>query len=114
MSTRHLHDEMTIVAQCTPNGAGAIALIRLSGTDTIEIANKLALLHSEKKLIDQPSHTIHAGWVIDGKTKVDQVLFLLMHGPRTFTGQHTVEITCHNNPFICEQIIALAISHGAR
>jgi tRNA modification GTPase len=115
MSIRHLQDEAAIVAQCTPRGSGALAIIRISGANAIEVANKMALLASAKPLVEQPTHTIHAGWVVDqGAVKVDQVMFLLMTGPRTFTGQNTVEITCHNNPFICERIIELAIMHGAR
>ncbi len=66
-------------------------------------------------LVDLPSHTIHSGYVIDQKHEiVDHVMFLVMHAPRTFTGQHTVEITCHNNQFIIERIIELAIAYGAR
>ena len=107
--------EHSIIAQCTPHGSGALALIRLSGSNAIEIADKFALLGSGKSLRDAKTHTIHYGWVVapDG-THIDQVLFLLMHAPRTFTGQDTIEITCHNNPFIIEQIISLAIKFGAR
>ncbi len=108
-------DESTIVAQCTPKGSGALALLRLSGIDAIAIANNLSKLASKKKLIDVPTHTIQYGSVIDEKgASIDQVLFLIMHGPKTFTGQDTVEISCHNNPFIIEDIIATALKAGAR
>lgn len=111
----HSIDDQTIIAQCTPRGSGAIALLRISGINAIEIASKIAKLPGIKSLIDQPSHTIHYGSIVepDGAL-VDQVMFLLMRTPRTFTGQDTVEITCHNNQFIIEQIIVLAIAHGAR
>lgn len=109
------HDEQTIIAQCTPQGAGAIALLRLSGDDAVAIADRIAQLSSGKRLIDVPTHTIHYGNVVDkAGTVLDNVLFLVMHGPRSFTGQHTVEITCHNNPFICQAIIAAARDAGAR
>lgn len=109
------HDDQTIIAQCTPTGSGAIALLRVSGEHALKIATALSKLASHKKLIDLPTHTIHYGWVIDSNgNHVDQVLFLLMRGPKTFTGQDTVEITCHNNPFIIESIIQAALSHGAR
>lgn len=111
----HSVDEQTIIAQCTPRGSGAIALLRISGADAILIADTIALLASGKKLTTLPSHTIHYGSIVDQNgNRVDSVLFLLMHGPRTFTGQDTVEITCHNNPFIIEEIISLAIHAGAR
>ena len=108
------HDDQTIVAQCTPTGSGAIALIRLSGKDAIVIAEKISRI-AGVPFTAQASHTIHYGHVVNtDKIPIDQVLFLLMHGPRTFTGQDTVEITCHNNPFIIEAIIQQAIIQGAR
>jgi len=107
--------ESTIVAQCTPHGAGALAVIRLSGAEAITIATRFSSVASGIRLIDAASHTIHYGRVVDEKTTtIDQVLFLLMHAPRTFTGENTVEITCHNNPFIIEAIINQAVTHGAR
>lgn len=107
-------DEQTVIAQCTPKGSGALALLRLSGTKAVAITDAIAHLPGNKKLIKQPTHTIHFGWVIErsGK-KIDQVLFLLMHAPHSFTGQNTVEITCHNNPFIIEAIIHAALAAGA-
>ena len=109
------HDDQTIIAQCTPTGSGAIALLRISGEHALTIATALSKLASDKKLIDLPTHTIHFGWVIDAAgNHIDQVLFLLMRGPKTFTGQDTVEITCHNNPFIIEANYPSSTHHGAR
>ena len=110
-----LREQQAIIAQCTPQGTGALALIRISGDDAVAIASRMATLASDKLLIELPTHTIHYGWIVDQDgAHIDQVLFLLMHAPRTFTGQNTVEITCHNNPFIIDAIIAQAIAHGAR
>lgn len=107
--------EQTIVAQCTPQGPGAISLIRFSGIDAVMIADKLAKLPAQKKLSEQKSHTIHYGYVIDAQGQhIDQVLFLLMRGPHTFTGQDVVEITGHNNQFLIEAIIDRALQCGAR
>lgn len=103
----------TIIAQCTPHGTGAIALLRLSGPDAFIIADKCASLASGKKIVHVSSHTIHLGIICDEKQTIDQVMFLVMHAPKTFTGENTVEISCHNNPFIIEAIIAQAIKHGA-
>lgn len=109
------HDEQTIVALCTPKGNGAIALLRVSGKTAVETISKISKLASGKSLAEQQTHTIHYGFVLDADRKpIDQVMFILMHAPRTFTGQDTVEITCHNNPFIIEAIIAQAITAGAR
>src|SRR5690606_2121148 len=101
--------------QCTPRGNGAIALLRLSGDNAISLATSFTQLASGKRLLDCKTHTIHYGSVIDkDKTVIDTVLFLLMRGPKTFTGQDTVEITCHNNPFLIESIIQRAVDCGAR
>lgn len=109
------YDQETIIALCTPQGRGAIALLRLSGTDAVEICSKFSKLAANVALTHLPTHTIHYGWIIDANNQpIDQVMFLLMRAPKTFTGQNTVEITCHNNPFIIEHIIQQAISHGAR
>lgn len=105
----------TIIAQCTPQGSGAISLLRLSGDNAITIASKLADLASGKKLSEVKSHTVHYGTVInEHQETVDQVMFIVMYGPRSFTGENVVEITTHNNQFIIEKVIALAIFHGAR
>lgn len=108
-------DDEIIIAQCTPKGSGALALIRLTGMGALELGTSLSLLSSGKFLDQMPTHTIHYGWVINGaKERIDQVLFLVMRGPKTFTGQDTVEITCHNNPFLVDAILSEAIKRGAR
>ena len=110
-----MHDEQTIVAQCSPKGSGAIGLIRITGTDAIHVADTISKLADGKKLSEHQTHTIHYGKIIDPESNtIDTVLFLLMHAPKTFTGQDTVEITCHNNAFIIESIITQAIAAGAR
>ena len=110
-----LKDEQVIVAQATPQGAGAIAMLRVSGDRAIEIVDAIAHVPGNKKLVDQDSHTIHYGWVVDKAGQhIDQVLFLLMRSPKTFTGENVVEITCHNNQFLVEQIIDIIIQAGAR
>lgn len=117
--TSHLltDDAQAIVALCTPRGSGAIALIRLSGDNAVQVAGGIARLSSGNTLAQSPTHTIHHGHIIDQKNNneiIDSVLFLLMRGPKTFTGQDTVEVTCHNNSFIIERILNLAVAHGAR
>lgn len=108
------HDNQTIIAQCTPKGSGAIAIIRISGNEALQITAKISKLANNKSIDSVPTHTIHYGQVINNNKIVDLVLFFVMHGPRTFTGEDVVEISCHNNPFIIEEIISLAIKNGAR
>jgi tRNA modification GTPase len=108
-------EDQTIIAQCTPQGSGALALLRICGLHAIDLAEKIARLPKEKALDAQASHTIHFGNIVSETGQIiDQVMFLLMRAPKTFTGQNTVEITCHNNPFIIHNIIHEAIQHGAR
>jgi tRNA modification GTPase len=109
------HDDQTIIAQCTPRGSGALALLRISGLDACTIAASISTLASKKSLLEVPTHTVHFGSVIDHQgATIDQVMFIVMHGPKTFTGQDVVEITCHNNPFLIEAIIQQALASGAR
>jgi tRNA modification GTPase len=105
----------TIIAQCTPSGSGALAVLRISGPSAITIATALSKLANNTRLSDQQTHTVHYGAVVaEDSTVIDRVLFMLMHAPRTFTGEHVVEISCHNNPFIIEAVIQRAIACGAR
>lgn len=109
------YQEETIIAQCTPSGRGAIALLRISGKQSIDIVDSISKLASGKSLLQCLTHTIHFGYIVDhNEHHIDQVLFLVMHAPRTFTGENTIEITCHNNPFIISDIITRAIQAGAR
>lgn len=111
----HALDDQTIIAQCTPTGSGALALLRLSGVQALAIADAYVQLPASKKITQVPSHTVHYGIIKNTQgVLIDQVLCIVMHGPKTFTGQDTVEITCHNNQFIIEAIIEQAIIHGAR
>jgi tRNA modification GTPase len=107
--------DQPIIAQCTPQGSGAIALLRLSGSNAFAVADTISTLPGDKKISLLATHTIHYGFVVDeNNNHLDQVLFLLMHAPHTFTGDDTVEITCHNNPFIIQNILTAAITAGAR
>jgi tRNA modification GTPase len=101
----------TIVALATPNGTGAIGVIRLSGPDAIIIANSV---FSGKDLTRQASHTIHFGNIVDGDIALDEVLVSLFVAPRSYTRENVVEISCHGSNYIIESIIKLLIKKGAR
>ncbi|MEO6149791.1 MAG: tRNA uridine-5-carboxymethylaminomethyl(34) synthesis GTPase MnmE [Mucilaginibacter sp.] len=103
--------EETIVALATPNGIGAIGVIRLSGTDAITIANSV---FKGKDLTKQPTHTIHFGHIADGEVILDEVLASLFVAPRSYTRENVVEISCHGSSYILESIIKLLIKRGAR
>ena len=101
----------TIVALATPPGIGAIGVIRLSGKKTFYIANEL---FSSKDLLLQPSHTIHIGYLKEENKILDEVVLSLFKGPRSYTGEDVIEISCHGSPFIHQQIIDACIKKGAR
>ncbi len=105
----------TIVALATPAGAGAIAVIRLSGGKTFAIANKIFKLKKDKdkKASSLQSHTVHLGVIYDGEQVIDEVLLSIFHAPNSYTGEDVVEISCHGSTFIQQRIIQLAIKHGA-
>ncbi|MGJ1385588.1 tRNA uridine-5-carboxymethylaminomethyl(34) synthesis GTPase MnmE [Sphingobacterium spiritivorum] len=111
MSTSSIQQQETIVALATANGNGAIAVIRLSGKDAIEIANQV---FRGKDLSAQPSHTVHFGTIRDGEEILDEVLVTLFVGPNSYTKEHVVEISTHNSKYIIERIISLLICKGAR
>ena len=100
-----------IVALATPQGVGAIGVIRLSGKGAIELVDQLFV---SKKLVDQPANTLHVGLLMDGDIKLDEVVVSLFKGPRSYTGEDVVEISCHGSHFILQQIISTFIRHGAR
>lgn len=104
----------TIVALATPSGAGAIAVIRLSGSNAIAIAAEVFESVSGKDITKQKTHTIHLGHIVDGAKVYDQVLLSIFKGPNSYTGENVVEISCHGSVFIQQQIIQLLLRKGAK
>jgi tRNA modification GTPase len=101
----------TIVALATPQGVGAIGIIRLSGKNAFAIINKL---FPAKNLPEQPSHTLHVGFLKDEEEILDEVVVSLFKGPKSYTGEDVVEISCHGSPFIHNKVIAACTKYGAR
>ena len=101
----------TIVALATAQGISAIAVIRLSGDNAIELVQKC---FRGKDLLTQPSHTIHFGTISDNDKALDEVLVSVFKEPNSFTKENSVEISCHGSPVIVKQIIKVLLRHGAR
>ncbi|HWK58560.1 MAG TPA: tRNA uridine-5-carboxymethylaminomethyl(34) synthesis GTPase MnmE [Parapedobacter sp.] len=104
-------NQETIVALATATGSGAIAIIRVSGTDAIAIVNRV---FRGKDLSQQSTHTVHFGTIRDGDEVLDEVLVSLFVGPNSYTGENVVELSTHNSRYIIERIIQLLVSGGAR
>ena len=101
----------TIVALATAPGLGAIAVIRLSGPKAIEIT---ASVFSKKSIVNQASHTVHFGKLLNGIEVIDEVVASIYRAPRSYTGEEVVEISCHGAPLIQDAILQLMIQAGAR
>ena len=99
----------TIVALATPPIRSALSIIRFSGENCFEIVSQFF-----SKQINITKSTIMHGFVVDGDAKIDEVVLLAYKGPRSFTGEDSVEIICHGSPVIFNQIIELALKNGAR
>ena len=104
----------TIAAISTAMSNSGIGIVRMSGSDSFEIADKIYKGKRDKKLSDQKSHTIHYGYIMDHEDTVDEVLVMLMRGPHSYTGEDTVEINCHGGVYIVKRILEILIKNGAR
>ena len=104
----------TIVALATPQGSGAIAVIRLSGVQAITLCDSCFEPTGNKNLIKQKSHTLHLGYLRDGNRSIDQVLVSIFKAPNSYTGENVVEVSCHGSAYIQQEIIQLFIRNGCR
>jgi tRNA modification GTPase len=100
-----------IVALATPPGIGAIGVIRLSGNGSISLINEM---FPSKDLSVQKANTLHVGLLMDGNKLLDEVVISLFKGPRSYTGEDVIEISCHGSPYIQQQVMEACISRGAR
>ena len=103
----------TIVALSTPPGAGALAVIRLSGPDAVAIT---AAVFSKKSFANAAGHTLHYGTLRNPETGeiLDEVVAALYRAPKSFTREDVVEISCHGSDYVVRQVLALLLRHGAR
>jgi tRNA modification GTPase len=106
----------TIAAIATPIGEGGIGIIRLSGRDSVDIADRIFAARGAKKLKDAASHTITYGFIVDPakSEKIDEVLVTVMRAPRTYTKEDVVEINCHGGILPLKTVLGLVLREGAR
>jgi len=108
-------DQSTICAISTPPGIGGIAVIRLSGKESVPIAQKIYQSPvNDKILSDQKANTLHFGAIKSGNDLIDEVVVSLFKAPHSYTGEDMVEISCHGSVFIQQMILQLLIANGAR
>ena len=105
----------TIAAIATAMGNSGIGIVRISGEEAIAVADRVFKVKGgKKKLSDMETHTIHYGFVYDGEEVIDEVLVMLMKGPRSFTTEDTVEIDCHGGMLVTKRVLEAVLKAGAR
>lgn len=104
----------TIAAISTAMTPSGIGIVRISGPDAFQTADKVYRGKKGKKLSEQKSHTVHYGYIVDKGETIDEVLVLLMRGPHSYTGEDTVEIDCHGGVLVMRKILETVIQNGAR
>ena len=104
----------TIVALATATGVGAISIIRLSGKEAIELADKVFKTLNGKPLSEAPSHTVHLGTIKSENQVIDECLATIFKGKRSYTGEPVVEFSCHGSAYITQEVIKLCLANGAR
>ena len=107
-------EETTIAAISTAMSASGIGIVRISGPEAFEIASRVYRSKGGKKsLKNVPSHTIHYGYIYDNEEMVDEVLVMAMRGPRTYTGEDTIEIDCHGGVLAMKKVLETVLKNGA-
>ena len=109
-----MNDQTVICAIATAPGMGAIAVIRLSGKGCIEVCDRLFVSPSGKRLVNARPNTVHFGKIVDNEELVDEVLVTVFRAPHSFTGEDSIEISCHGSTYIQQRILQLLINSGAR
>ena len=108
-------DQSTICAISTSPGVGAIAVIRLSGSDAITICDKVyESPRTGKSLVNQAANTLHFGKIVSADETIDEVVIALFRAPHSFTGEDIIEISCHGSVYIQQQILNVLVENGAR
>ncbi len=107
-------EQDTICALATPSGSGAIAVIRVSGNKSLEITDKIFKSGRNDSLKTAEGYSVRYGTIFNEDEVVDQVLITVFRSPASYTGEDSVEISCHCSPFIIKEILSLLVKNGAR
>ncbi len=104
----------TIAAIATAMSSSGIGIVRISGEEAVLVADRIFEMKNHKKLSEMPTHSIHYGHIHDEDVVIDEVMVLLMRGPKSYTREDTVEIDCHGGVYVMKRILETVIRHGAR
>jgi len=103
----------TIAAISTPNAAGGIGIVKISGPDAISVADRVFAATGSKKLSDLPGYSVRFGHVHDGDDVLDQAVAIIYRAPKSYTGEDVVELQCHGGLYLMQQILRLCLENGA-
>lgn len=105
----------TIAAIATAMSNSGIGIVRISGDEALEVADRIFVSKKgNKKVSEMASHTIHYGYVKDGEDIVDEVMLLIMKAPNSYTAEDTIEIDCHGGVLVMQKILETVLKYGAR
>lgn len=104
----------TIAAIATAMSSSGIGIVRISGEEAVLVADRIFEMKNHKKLSEMLTHSIHYGHIHDEDEVIDEVMVLLMRGPKSYTREDTVEIDCHGGVYVMKRILETVIRHGAR
>lgn len=105
----------TIAAIATAMSNSGIGIIRMSGDEALDVADRIfSPKTGSKKVSEMQSHTVHYGYIKDGAEVVDEVLLLVMRAPKTYTCEDVVEIDCHGGSLVMKKILETVLKYGAR
>ena len=107
-----MKEKDTIVAIATPPGQGALGIVRISGPLAFNVADRF--FSGKKKPSEFESHTVHYGRIFCDGEFIDNVLLIKMNTPNTYTGENTIEITCHGGRLVLHKVLTTAVAAGAR
>ena len=104
----------TIAAIATAMSNSGIGIVRISGSEALSIVDQIFVMKNKKRLSEMPTHTIHYGHIYDGKELIDEVMILLMKGPKSYTKEDTIEIDCHGGVYVVKRVLETVLKYGAR
>lgn len=109
-----MSDLSAIAAISTPLGTGGVGIIRISGKNATEIADRIFVSVNDKKLSSSKGYRAYFGRIFDGETAVDEVVCLVFRAPHSYTGEDVVEINCHGGVVLMKKILRLVLQNGAQ
>lgn len=106
--------EDTIAAISTPQAAGGIGIVRISGDRAIEVADSIFVGNTAVPLSKSEGYRAHLGHIFDDGEKIDQAIALVFRGPKSYTGENVVELSCHGGLYVVRRVLRAALKNGAR